>query len=67
VREPDHIRAFKAPCLWLVAPLGALASFGLMCALPAMTWLRLIVWFAIGMVFYFTYSVKHSKLRDKHP
>ncbi len=67
VREPHHNRVFKAPCIWLVAPAGALASFGLMCALPLMTWLRLIVWFVIGMVLYFTYSVNHSKLRDKTP
>jgi len=29
-----------------------------------LTWLRLIVWLVIGMVIYFTYSVKHSRVRN---
>jgi len=67
VREPHHPRAFRTPCIWVVAPLGALAALALMIPLPNAAWLRLIVWFAIGMVLYFTYSVHHSKLRDKTP
>jgi len=67
VREPNHKRAFRTPCIWVVAPLGALAALALMVPLPNAAWLRLIVWFAIGMVLYFTYSVHHSKLRDKTP
>jgi len=65
VREPDHVRVFKAPCIWFVAPAGALASFGLMCALPGKTWVRLVVWFAIGIVFYFFYGAKYSRLSQK--
>ena len=34
-----------------------------MAALNGITWVRLIVWLVIGMVIYFTYSVKHSKVR----
>jgi APA family basic amino acid/polyamine antiporter len=67
VREPNLPRAFRTPCIWLVAPLGALAALALMVPLPNAAWLRLIVWFVIGMVLYFTYSVNHSKLRDKNP
>jgi APA family basic amino acid/polyamine antiporter len=33
-----------------------------MASLPLTTWIRLIVWFAIGIVVYFTYSIHHSKL-----
>jgi basic amino acid/polyamine antiporter, APA family len=45
-----------------VAPLGALSALALMVFLPLQTWIRLIVWFAIGMVVYFIYGVRHSKL-----
>jgi APA family basic amino acid/polyamine antiporter len=35
----------------------------LMLSLPVMTWIRFVVWLAIGLVIYFLYSVRHSKLR----
>jgi APA family basic amino acid/polyamine antiporter len=33
-----------------------------MAALPWPTWRRLIVWFVIGIVIYFFYGVRRSKL-----
>jgi len=62
VREPELQRKFKVPAIWFVAPLGALSAFALMLYLPLMTWMRLLVWFLVGMVIYFTYSRRHSKL-----
>ncbi len=62
VREPQLPRVFRTPFVWAVAPLGALSAAYLMAALPWVTWRRLIVWFLLGMVVYFTYSVTHSKL-----
>ena len=62
VREPHLERRFRTPWVWLVAPLGALSSFGLMVFLPLETWIRLVAWFVIGMVIYFSYSVRRSKL-----
>src|SRR5215467_15641450 len=41
VREPNLPRRFKTPLVWVVAPLGALSSFGLMLFLPLETWIRL--------------------------
>jgi len=67
VREPDLPRRFKTPLVWVVAPLGALSSLGLMLGLPLETWLRLLIWFAIGMVIYFTFSVRNSKLATPAP
>jgi APA family basic amino acid/polyamine antiporter len=62
LREPDLPRKFRTPAVWFVAPMGALTSLSLMAFLPLKTWLRLIIWFAIGMVFYFSYGVRQSKL-----
>ena len=39
---------------------AALVSLGLMAGLPKDTWIRLVIWLAIGLVIYFGYSQKHS-------
>ncbi|MBS1960508.1 MAG: amino acid permease [Bdellovibrionales bacterium] len=62
--HPDIPRPFKAPMANLVGPLGAIACLWVMSGLPVDTWIRLIVWLIIGFVIYFTYGIKHSKLRN---
>jgi APA family basic amino acid/polyamine antiporter len=62
VREPHLPRRFTTPAVWFVAPAGAISALTLMSALPLTTWLRLIIWFLIGLGVYFTYSVRRSKL-----
>jgi APA family basic amino acid/polyamine antiporter len=62
VREPNLPRKFKTPWIWFVAPAGALSALTLMAALPWPTWRRLIVWFIIGMIVYFSYGVRRSNL-----
>jgi APA family basic amino acid/polyamine antiporter len=62
VREPNLPRRFTTPWVWFVAPAGAISAIALMSALPWTTWLRLIIWFLIGIVVYFFYGVNHSKL-----
>src|SRR4051812_8436200 len=62
IREPDLPRPFKTPLVWFVAPMGALSAAYLMYHLDKETWLRLIVWFVIGLVIYFLYSRTHSRL-----
>jgi APA family basic amino acid/polyamine antiporter len=65
IREPNLPRVFKTPAVWFVAPAGALSAAYLMKSLPLVTWRRLIIWFVIGMVIYFAYSIRHSKLAKK--
>jgi basic amino acid/polyamine antiporter, APA family len=65
VREPNLPRAFKTPAVFMVAPLGALSAAWLMKSLPWVTWERLIIWFVIGMVFYFTFGIRNSRLAKK--
>jgi APA family basic amino acid/polyamine antiporter len=62
VREPGLPRPFKTPLVWVVAPLSALSALYLMWFLPWRTWERLIIWFVIGLVVYFVYGARHSKL-----
>src|SRR5256885_7870100 len=62
IREPELPRTFKTPLVWVVAPLGALSALYLLWFLPWRTWERLIIWFVIGMVIYFVYGVRRSKL-----
>jgi APA family basic amino acid/polyamine antiporter len=61
-REPELHRPFKTPVYWLTAPLGALSATYLMISLPLETWMRLIIWFVLGMIVYFSYSRRHSHM-----
>jgi APA family basic amino acid/polyamine antiporter len=65
VRRPDLTRPFRTPWVPLVPIMGILVSLALMLGLNGVTWLRLLVWLFIGMVIYFTYSVRHSKVRNQ--
>jgi APA family basic amino acid/polyamine antiporter len=47
--------------------MGALSAAGLMMYLPLMTWVRLLVWFLVGIVIYFFYGARHSRLAQKPP
>jgi len=63
LKRPDLHRTFKVPGGPYVIPiLGALFSGGLMATATPHTLIRLFAWMAIGLVIYFLYSRKHSKL-----
>jgi APA family basic amino acid/polyamine antiporter len=64
VRRPDLERSFKAPILPVTATLGILVCGAMIYGLGWTNWARLGVWLAVGLVIYFTYSVKHSKVRN---
>lgn len=61
--RPDVHRPFKIPWVPFLPALGAAVCLLQMAFLPLDTWLRLLVWMAIGIVLYFVYGIKHSKLR----
>lgn len=61
-RQPDAKRPFRTPFVPLVPILGIVTCLIIMVSLPAGTWIRLIVWLAIGFVIYFRYGKKNSKL-----
>ena len=63
-KSPEINRPFKAPLFPLVPILGVLSLLGVMATLPGDTWWRLIIWMAIGIIIYFSYGKKHSKINN---
>jgi APA family basic amino acid/polyamine antiporter len=63
VRMPDLERPFKTPLVPLVPILGVLSALYLMANLPLLTWIVVLVWLAVGLLIYFSYSTKHSKVQ----
>jgi basic amino acid/polyamine antiporter, APA family len=61
--RPDLERPFRVPFVPALPIASAVVSFLLMLALPWSTWERLIVWMVLGLVIYFAYGRRHSKLR----
>ncbi len=62
--EPNANRPFRTPLVPVVPILGILVCASMMVSLPGLTWLNMFIWMAIGLVVYFFYSSKHSKLRN---
>ena len=61
---PDARRPFRAPWVPFVPVMGVLCCSVMMFSLPADTWIRLAVWTGLGLVVYFAYGARHSKLRE---
>jgi APA family basic amino acid/polyamine antiporter len=64
-KDPDRIRPFRTPLVPLVPILGIAFNGYMMVELGAANWYRLIGWMAIGLVVYFFYGRKHSKLQQE--
>jgi len=62
VKRPELPRAFKVAALPLVSILGILVCGAMIYGLGWTNWLRLGVWLVIGLVFYFAYGMRNSKL-----
>jgi len=62
-RSPELPRPFRAPFMPFTAVAGILISLAMMLGLPLATWIRLVVWLAVGLVIYFLYSRNHSKVQ----
>ncbi|MGE0201615.1 MAG: amino acid permease [Candidatus Melainabacteria bacterium] len=57
---------FKCPLVPFVPVVGMFGAEFMMTNLPVEAWLRLFGWLAVGMVIYWFYGVKHSKVSLKH-
>jgi APA family basic amino acid/polyamine antiporter len=62
--NPGQARPFRTPWVPVIPILGILFNGYMMYKLGWINWARLIIWLVIGLVVYYTYSVKHSKVRN---
>jgi APA family basic amino acid/polyamine antiporter len=62
-KEPERVRPFRTPFSPWVPLLSAGACVFLMLQLPAVTWIRFGIWLALGLVIYFLYGYRKSRLR----
>ncbi|UFS95983.1 amino acid permease [Nocardia huaxiensis] len=63
--RPDLPRGFRVPFVPVIPILGALACLWLMLNLSIETWLRFVIWMALGAIVYFAYGRRHSVLRKQ--
>ena len=60
--RPNIPRPFRTPLVPVVPILGILICGYMMYTLPPDTWIRLVVWMAIGLIIYFGYSYRNSRV-----
>jgi APA family basic amino acid/polyamine antiporter len=63
--KPDMPRPFRVPFSPVFPIIGVAFCVYLVAQLPGTTWIRFVVWLVIGMLIYFLYSRKHSRLRTE--
>jgi APA family basic amino acid/polyamine antiporter len=64
IKQPDLERPFKVPFLPVVSTLGVGFNIFLMMYVRKETWIAFLIWSSIGILVYFLYSRKNSKLND---
>ena len=65
-REPARERPFRVPFgPWLLPVAGIVCCVGIIYYLPQPSWWRFVAWLALGMVVYFSYGYRHSRLRAR--
>ena len=67
VRSPELERGFRVPAAPVVCTLGIIVCGAMIYGLGWTNWMRLIVWLAIGLVFYFSYGKSHSCINAPPP
>ena len=65
--NPSQPRPFRTPWVPFIPILGVASNGYMMYKLGMWNWIRLVVWLGIGLVVYFTYSVKHSRVQALQP
>ena len=61
--KPDMPRPYRVPWSPVLPILGIVFAIYLMTDLPLSTWIRFVAWLGAGVIIYFAYGYRHSKLR----
>src|SRR5690606_40466630 len=62
VTRPGLKRPFRTPFSPVIPVLGILGCMYLIANLSPDTWVRFSIWMAAGLIIYFAYSYRHSRL-----
>jgi len=65
--HPELRRSFRCPLVPWVPLLGIFFCAWLMLSLPKITWIRFVGWLFIGLVIYFCYGIRNSRLNSRGP
>ena len=65
-KEPERPRPFRVPFVWAVSLFGAAACIYVMSGLPAKAWERFGYWLGLGLLVYFAYGYRRSRLRHSN-
>lgn len=63
-KHPNAKRGFRVPLVPVIPIIGVIVCVVLMAGLPIESWERLGIWLALGLLIYFLYGKRHSKLQD---
>jgi len=63
--DPSRPRPFRVPMVWVVSLLSTAGCLFIMIGLPRQAWERFAIWLALGLVFYFLYGYRKSRLRER--
>ncbi len=64
LRKPDLPRAFRTPWVPFIPLLGIGFSIWLLSELALLTWMVFVIWVSLGLLVYFGYGIRHSKLAE---
>jgi len=64
--DPGLDRPFRTPWVPFVPIMGIIVCVLMMASLPIVSWERLAIWMALGVIIYMAYSKKHSKIRNEY-
>ncbi|MCF6164594.1 APC family permease [Furfurilactobacillus rossiae] len=64
-KDINHTDGFRVPWYPVLPIISGLACMLLLFRLPLETWVASLIWFAFGMLIYFSYGIRHSKLVNK--
>lgn len=63
--QPDLRRGYRVPFVPVIPMLSIIASFVLIVSLPGITLLRFVIWLILGLIVYFVYSRRNSRLENE--